>query len=105
MRSQFLWLFIFISSIIQAQSQSSCQEMNVTLTEVNRKFICHLPKLVGACKLRLLRFYFDSNTLKCESFFYEGCAGNRNNFKTKALCECTCNIIQMESTMETKTDV
>lgn len=84
-----LWLLIFISSIYRAQ-QASCQEINETTAENNRQSICRLPKITGSCKLKILRFYFDTSTASCNNFFYEGCGGNKNNFKTKEACECTC---------------
>lgn len=84
---QLLWLLTLISSIYQAQS--SCQEINDTIAANNRQ-TCRLPKITGFCKLKILRFYFDNSAATCNSFFYEGCGGNRNNFKTKEACECTC---------------
>lgn len=87
---QLLLSFIFISSIYQVQS--SCPEINETIAENNRQTICRLPnyRITGSCKLKILRFYYDSVTASCNSFLYEGCGGNRNNFKTKEACECTC---------------
>lgn len=45
--------------------------------------ICLQTKLVGSCKLKIKRFYFNVKAQQCEKFFYEGCKGNRNNFKTE----------------------
>ncbi|XP_064632992.1 papilin-like isoform X2 [Lineus longissimus] len=52
--------------------------------------ICKLPKVVGRCKARLSRYYYNVRTGSCQRFFYGGCLGNRNNFKTKAACEKLC---------------
>lgn len=45
--------------------------------------ICTQTKLVGSCKLKIKRFYYNAKAQQCEKFFYEGCKGNRNNFKTE----------------------
>lgn len=91
-RWQFLWILIFISIKIyctQSSSQGTSAVNDTTIIEFNR--ICRLPKIIGSCKLKLLRYYFDTHTVSCQRFFYEGCGGNKNNFKTKASCESTCN--------------
>nr|XP_022310895.1 eppin-like [Crassostrea virginica] len=51
---------------------------------------CQLPKVVGPCKAKKRRFYFNSETGRCERFFYGGCCGNANNFKTYAKCCNAC---------------
>nr|QIQ54707.1 capsule gland specific secretory protein [Reishia bronni] len=51
---------------------------------------CDLPKVVGPCKARIPRYYYDSNKKKCLLFFYGGCEGNDNNFKTPKDCQKTC---------------
>ncbi|CAB3989281.1 tissue factor pathway inhibitor 2 [Paramuricea clavata] len=52
--------------------------------------VCSLPKVVGPCKARFVRYYFNTITQKCEVFYYGGCRSNGNNFRTKKLCEGTC---------------
>ena len=34
-----------------------------------------------------LRFYFDPSSGTCRQFYYGGCEGNKNNFKTLGECE------------------
>ncbi|XP_022312258.2 U-actitoxin-Avd3h-like isoform X3 [Crassostrea virginica] len=51
---------------------------------------CQLPKVVGPCKARKQHFYFNSETRRCERFFYGGCCGNANNFKSYAACRKSC---------------
>jgi len=36
------------------------------------------------------RWWFNTNTRTCEQFTYNGCAGNRNNFATRAQCQNYC---------------
>ncbi|XP_031572467.1 U-actitoxin-Avd3n-like [Actinia tenebrosa] len=52
--------------------------------------ICLLPKVVGRCRARFHRFYYDSKTRRCEGFIYGGCGGNANNFSTMKECLETC---------------
>ena len=42
----------------------------------------------GPCRDRLSRFYYDGT--ECRLFEYGGCAGNRNNFFTRAECNRQC---------------
>jgi len=51
---------------------------------------CLLPKIIGPCKGKFPRFYFDKRAGKCKKFFYGGCGGNANNFETKRACRKRC---------------
>jgi len=53
--------------------------------------LCTQPKVVGPCRAALPRFFYNSETSKCEQFFYGGCDGNGNNFMTQQACEESCN--------------
>lgn len=37
------------------------------------------------------RFYFDSSDGQCKGFYYGGCEGNKNNFKSLQECEARCS--------------
>ena len=39
------------------------------------------------CLFPSLRFYFDPSSGTCRQFYYGGCEGNKNNFKTLGECE------------------
>merc|ERR1712043_67736 len=39
---------------------------------------CSLPKENGPCGLELARWYYNSQSRKCEQFVYGGCQGNLN---------------------------
>ncbi|CAF1118797.1 unnamed protein product [Adineta ricciae] len=54
--------------------------------------LCKLPKNVGLCRQSKLRFYYNSIACKCRPFIYTGCRGNKNNFRSIAACEKTCQI-------------
>lgn len=52
--------------------------------------ICSLPSDVGPCRAHQPHYFFNSATKQCEQFFYGGCRGNANRFKTQQECEETC---------------
>ena len=52
---------------------------------------CLMPKNSGTGSNHLIKmFYFDSQTGKCESFYYKGAKGNLNRFTTMEKCEKEC---------------
>lgn len=50
------------------------------------------PQTVGPCRDFLERYFFDSNTGTCQQFYYGGCEGNKNNFKTMRECQSRCSV-------------
>ncbi|KAK7505592.1 hypothetical protein BaRGS_00003337, partial [Batillaria attramentaria] len=52
--------------------------------------LCRLPAVTGPCRARHQRFFFNHTTGKCEKFFYGGCKGNTNRFRSIAECETRC---------------
>lgn len=55
--------------------------------------ICLLHKDPGPCRGSVLRWYYDDITGSCRQFFYGGCLGNNNRFKTEAECKQKCHIV------------
>ncbi|GFS71683.1 papilin [Nephila pilipes] len=53
--------------------------------------VCFLPKVIGPCRARIPRYFFNKRTGKCETFNYGGCRGNDNNFNSKEKCEKRCS--------------
>uniref|UniRef100_A0A3Q0QZT4 BPTI/Kunitz inhibitor domain-containing protein n=1 Tax=Amphilophus citrinellus TaxID=61819 RepID=A0A3Q0QZT4_AMPCI len=51
---------------------------------------CHLPEAPGPCRGMVLRYFFDSSNQQCRRFYYGGCFGNANNFRTMAECQAKC---------------
>lgn len=52
--------------------------------------ICQKPPAPGNCGARWVRWYFNTNIQRCSWFYYQGCRGNENNFKSKSECEAEC---------------
>ncbi|CDW57127.1 Kunitz BPTI domain containing protein [Trichuris trichiura] len=52
---------------------------------------CELPAETGPCMASFIRFYYNKETKKCETFTYGGCQGNENNFETLEECEAKCS--------------
>jgi hypothetical protein len=49
---------------------------------------CFAPVEAGNCTERQVRWYY--NSTECTPFWYTGCGGNGNNFKTRVLCQKSC---------------
>lgn len=54
------------------------------------KDVCKLPQVIGNCYDFKERWYFDSKTKECKSFYYSGCNGNKNNFGSYYECKEHC---------------
>ncbi|CAL1274735.1 unnamed protein product [Larinioides sclopetarius] len=53
--------------------------------------VCFLEQIVGGCRNRVPRYFFNKRTGHCERFGYSGCMGNENNFETLEECQQKCN--------------
>ncbi|GBL77956.1 Tissue factor pathway inhibitor [Araneus ventricosus] len=53
--------------------------------------VCFLEQIVGGCRNRVTRYFFNKRTGQCERFGYSGCMGNENNFKTLEECQQKCS--------------
>lgn len=71
----FVILFCFLIPV-----ESLCDSDEVMARQYQEKF-CHLSKMVGSCKLKWKRFYFNRFTGRCEQFIYEGKLGNFHSEK------------------------
>ncbi|CAM5095140.1 unnamed protein product [Natator depressus] len=56
--------------------------------------ICRLPPERGPCAQRLVRFFYNPAYRTCQRFYYGGCLGNRNNFKTLRACQQACRTLE-----------
>lgn len=52
--------------------------------------ICDLPPQPGDCGARYLRWFYNKNIKECTLFFFQGCRGNQNNFRSRGECEENC---------------
>lgn len=78
----FVRIAVFLLLVTPLSVYSICEIDEPSKTQYQEN-ICLQTKLVGSCKLKIKRFYFNAKAQQCEKFFYEGCKGNRNNFKTE----------------------
>lgn len=51
---------------------------------------CFMPPDTGPCFDYTPRWFYNSETSKCETFPYGSCGGNANNFMDKQNCEAKC---------------
>lgn len=52
--------------------------------------MCRLPVVVGPCFGNIPRFSYNYLKERCEKFYWSGCGGNENHFKTEHECEGIC---------------
>ncbi|XP_062603927.1 eppin-like [Saccostrea cucullata] len=57
--------------------------------------ICSQPKVAGPCKDLVRRWWFNEDTFCCEPFYYGGCEGNENNFKSNEECRSRCGWVRL----------
>ncbi|KAM9851119.1 tissue factor pathway inhibitor-like [Aulostomus maculatus] len=69
------------------ETLEACEETCVVSED---KSPCHLPEAPGPCRGLVTRYLFDSLTQQCRHFFYGGCFGNANNFRSMAECQSKC---------------
>ncbi|KAB5577378.1 hypothetical protein PHYPO_G00209210 [Pangasianodon hypophthalmus] len=69
------------------ETAEECEEM--CLVKV-KKSPCYLEDEPGPCRGLVPRYFFDSKVNKCKRFFYGGCFGNANNFRTLKECQDRC---------------
>ncbi|XP_052421194.1 tissue factor pathway inhibitor a [Carassius gibelio] len=69
------------------ETLQECEEMCLVKAE---KSPCHLEDEPGPCRGMVPRYYFDYKSQECKRFFYGGCFGNGNNFRTIKECHERC---------------
>ncbi|PRD28418.1 UNVERIFIED_CONTAM: Ppn [Trichonephila clavipes] len=67
------------------ESRRDCENSCATSNEY-----CFLTQDSGPCNLAEVNWYYDSSDGVCKEFYYGGCKGNRNRFKTRKECETSC---------------
>lgn len=56
-------------------------------------YTCSLTYKSGAmCGPAVTRWYYDSTTRTCQTFSFNGCDGNSNNFATQQDCKDYCRV-------------
>ncbi|KAM6979127.1 tissue factor pathway inhibitor a [Tautogolabrus adspersus] len=66
----------------------ACEETCVVSDSKNP---CHLAEAPGPCRGLVTRYFFDTVSQQCKHFFYGGCFGNANNFRSMAECQAKCH--------------
>ncbi|XP_053195935.1 actinia tenebrosa protease inhibitors-like [Scomber japonicus] len=80
-------------SVDPADLDSASDEQTIhNATEFNATEACVAAPEAGSCMGRLQRHFYNSTSMNCEVFFYQGCGGNQNNFKTKRKCLEGCHV-------------
>ncbi|XP_037645548.1 tissue factor pathway inhibitor a isoform X2 [Sebastes umbrosus] len=69
------------------QTLDACEETCLVSDDKNP---CHLAEAPGPCRGLVTRYFFDSKSQQCKHFFYGGCFGNANNFRSMLECQAKC---------------
>ncbi|XP_070770631.1 tissue factor pathway inhibitor a [Enoplosus armatus] len=69
------------------ETLETCEETCVVSDDKNP---CHLAEAPGPCRGLVTRYFFDTNSQQCKHFFYGGCFGNANNFRSMVECKAKC---------------
>uniref|UniRef100_A0A8D0B7Y3 Protein AMBP n=1 Tax=Salvator merianae TaxID=96440 RepID=A0A8D0B7Y3_SALMN len=56
----------------------------------NSEADCQQAKDAGPCLGMEVRYFYNTTSKTCETFFYGGCLGSRNNFRSERACLQTC---------------
>jgi hypothetical protein len=78
-------VFLFV-----ATTEDLTTEISTTQAPGTPNPICSEPKLIGPCRAAIPRFYFDTESGKCDTFSWGGCKPNSNNFQTLEECSNKC---------------
>ncbi|XP_051762850.1 tissue factor pathway inhibitor a isoform X1 [Ctenopharyngodon idella] len=69
------------------ETLQECEEMCLVKED---KSPCRLEDEPGPCRGLVPRYFFDFKSQECKRFFYGGCFGNANNFRTVRDCHERC---------------
>ncbi|XP_018598303.2 tissue factor pathway inhibitor-like [Scleropages formosus] len=81
------------------ESLQKCEDMCLVRQD---KSPCHLEEETGPCRGMVLRYFYSMASRRCERFFYGGCFGNANNFRTEEACRARCHGNSMETPSDTR---
>ena len=66
------------------------QECNLKCNKVDYNKRCVVNSDFGTCDKKERRYFYNQEKNRCDMFFYSGCGGNLNNYKTRAACLLKC---------------
>ena len=53
---------------------------------------CSQPEVFGSCSKNVTRYRWDPASDECVMFYWSGCGGNSNNFRTREKCQQRCKL-------------
>nr|XP_020752526.1 pancreatic trypsin inhibitor-like isoform X1 [Odocoileus virginianus texanus] len=96
-------LVILVDGIPKGHEMSHGQQLTITskprlspkqdehaFAAASKPAFCLRRKLIGPCKGKKIRYFYDAKTGRCQRFLYGGCKGNRNNFHSAGQCMKIC---------------
>ncbi|CAG0912271.1 unnamed protein product [Notodromas monacha] len=67
------------------------EECTAVCMETEGTESCYLPKVGGPCEQYEVMWYYDREEEQCREFYYGGCLGNNNRFKSREECQRQCH--------------
>ena len=84
-----LWVLTLTLAIVNCFPYKTANKLKTDAPENSYQDACQeAPGVEGPCYARIPRYTFQSG--QCIKFYYGGCLGNDNNFKTLQECEAKC---------------
>ncbi|KAI9582876.1 spondin-1 [Glossina fuscipes] len=83
---------------LDLNQQKECSvSQDCTISLDMAKNLCSERFDAGPCRGSYMRYAYNKESGRCETFTYGGCRGNRNNFLTEIDCLNTCSILATSS--------
>ena len=61
------------------ESKSECNKWCTNFKYPSKVVYCNIPRVVGPCRARIPRYFYNHTNGKCELFYYGGCGGKLMN--------------------------
>lgn len=84
--------------------QNECRR-SCDLSDYGAEDLCNLPQDIGTCDVSHNRYFYSTNSQRCEEFVYTGCRGNMNNFRTLSECSQRCGQRNVEGPLENRESI
>ena len=98
-------MFVFVKPPVQKKKKKKSRMAEAIVPMVLSLSLCKLPSDAGPCAQWSMRYYFDQRYGHCRIFWYGGCDGNDNRFKSMAECESSCYVVKDQKVSTTPASV
>ena len=92
-----LWVLTLTLATVNCFPYKTANKLKTEPENSHQDACQEAPGVEGPCYARIPRYTFQSG--QCIKFYYGGCLGNDNNFKTLQECEAKCLVYDDEMMM------